>query len=192
MARPAGRSFEWNNIVKPRLGQIESWIRCGMTQAQCAAALGIAEATWHRFKKRHEELAEVVERARIPVIAELRSTLLDLALGRCTKEVTKTSVRKDEAGHDIKVVEKTQTREPPNVAAIHLLLKNMDRGNWSNDPVREQIARHAAGMETAEGEQARRAAAMPEVQEEKLAAFIEASTRAEQLLAEQEGGPAHD
>ncbi len=162
MARPAGRSFEWNNIVKPRLGQIESWIRCGMTQAQCAAALGIAEATWHRFKKRHEELAEVVERARIPVIAELRSTLLDLALGRCTKEVTKTSVRKDEAGHDIKVVEKTQTRE------------------------------HAAGMETAEGEQARRAAAMPEVQEEKLAAFIEASARAEQLLEEQEGGPAHD
>lgn len=135
----------WPKIRK-RFSEIEAWAKKGLSEKQIFLNLGISKETWYKLKRQHAELVELIDRARIPVILELTNKLYERACG--TKRVVKkTYARTDPDGNTTTYLEKVETDEPPNVAAIHLLLKNWNKENWSNDPVHTEIARRNAGIE---------------------------------------------
>lgn len=149
MAR--GRKSRYETCVKPRLREIEQWIGNGVTQQQVSKNLGIAYSTFNDYKLKYQELSEIIKKARINTVIELRGALVKKACGYEYEEkkvVTTTinfpgKIKKvlEEAGLDVEKLEKpklvrteaTTKRIPEDVAAINLALKNFDRENWSND-----------------------------------------------------------
>lgn len=128
-----GRKGKYETYVKPRLEEIEKWLNDGASEAQVAEALGVSYAAFNNYKRDYAELREICEKPRVGVILKLRSALIDRALGTKVKKV-KTYSKKDEDGKEIKYTEMTVDELPPDVAAINLALKNLDRQNWANDP----------------------------------------------------------
>lgn len=53
---------KYDTHVKPRFSEIYKWVRQGLTDVQMAEKLGIHEWTLRDYKKKHEELAKVLER----------------------------------------------------------------------------------------------------------------------------------
>lgn len=53
---------KYDTHVKPRFSEIYKWVREGLTDIQMAEKLGIHEWTLRDYKKKHEELAKVLER----------------------------------------------------------------------------------------------------------------------------------
>ena len=94
---------------------------------QIAKALGVGASTWARYKNEHQELREVLKKGRLDLCLELKSVLIQKAKGMQYME------RKQVIKDGIVVAEEVYTRScPPDVAALHLLLKNYDP-EWRND-----------------------------------------------------------
>ena len=169
----------WPKIRK-RFSEIEAWAKKGLSEKQIFLNLGISKETWYKLKRQHAELVELIDRARIPVILELTNKLYERACG--TKQVVKkTYARTDPDGNTTTYLEKVETDEPPNVAAIHLLLKNWNKNNWSNDPVHTEIARHNAGMDVEADQQEQE-----RITEQELAEFMEMQKQAMRELMEEQ------
>jgi len=91
------------------------------------------------LKNKHPELAEAIRKGREVAVAQLENVLFKRALGY-DYEITKVSVRMIN-GVEVRYTEKTRKYLPPDVGAIIFLLKNKDRANWSNDPVKRDLER---------------------------------------------------
>lgn len=130
-----GRKSAYEEKIKSRFKDIEKWLKGGASEKQIAAALGIAESTWFKYKNEKSEFAEFIKTIdRSEIILDLRSALLKKALGY-TYEEKKQYIKKDLiTGHDIQYTEIITKPAHPDVAAINLALKNYDKENWSNDP----------------------------------------------------------
>ena len=125
--------------IKEKLHFIEKWMRDGLTEEQIAKNLGIAHSTLSKYKIEYAELAESIKRGRASIVTEIENALVKRALGFEYEEV-KTYI-KDEDGRLIKYTEKTKKYLPPDVGACAILLKNKDRGNWSDNPAKLEIER---------------------------------------------------
>ena len=123
--------------VKNKLPLIEKWARDGLTEAQICKNLGISRQTLNEYKKAHSDLADALKRGKEVCITEVENALFKRALGYEYEEV-KTYI-KDEGGKVVKYTEKTKKHMAPDVGACAILLKNKDRGNWSNDPAKLEI-----------------------------------------------------
>lgn len=148
----AGRSNLYESLVKPRFDEIVKWGKNGATERQIAKNLGIAYSTFNDYKSKHPELTELIKNARPEIVEELRSALIRKAMGYEYEEKKVVTTRVElpdemraillDAGMDVKTLEEaklirteiTTKREPEDVAAINLALKNYDKQNWSNDP----------------------------------------------------------
>lgn len=123
------RKSKWEALILPRLEEIPE-MSTTMTQGQIADALGISRSMWDNYKVMHPELAEALKRGKEKLVQELKNTLKMKALGFHYDE-TKTTQRK--AGNQTQVtIEKYDRYSPPDIGAIHLLLKNNDP-DWRND-----------------------------------------------------------
>lgn len=129
----AGRYSKYDTHVKPHFDRIEKWLNNGASERQVAEALGISYATFNNYKRDYKELRELCEKPRVGVILDLRSALIQKALGMKV-ERKKIYSKKDEDGNEVKYTEVSIDELPPDVAAINLALKNYDRHNWANDP----------------------------------------------------------
>jgi len=78
---------------------------------------------------------------------EIENALYRRATGYEYEEV-KTYI-KLEGGREVKYTEKTKKHLPPDVAACFILLKNKDKGNWSDNPMRVDIDREMADFKKA-------------------------------------------
>lgn len=156
----------WTRIRR-RFAEIEEWARQGLSERQIILNLGISQATFYKYKRERQELAELIEKARVKPVQVLIGKLYQRACGM-TRTTTRTCTRTDSDGREFTISETTETQDLPNIAAIHLLLKNWNKDNWSNDPVSAEIARHAAGLDT-EGEQQEQ----ERITEQELAEFME-------------------
>lgn len=136
----------WSRIQEA-FPQIAEWLSRGLSEQQVHENIGIDGKTWRKYKKEKPELAELVKKSRIPAILTLRNALFDKATGQSKRVTKKTYRRTDASGNVVEFMEKTEVQDSPNVAAIHLLLKNLDKGNWSNDPVMQEIARAKSGID---------------------------------------------
>lgn len=120
---------KWKTNILPHLEEIPE-MAVTMTQGQIADALGVSRSSWENYKAAHPELAAALDKGKERLVQELKDALRQKALGFHYDE-TKTTQRK--AGSKTQVtVEKFNRYSPPDIGAIHLLLKNNDP-EWRND-----------------------------------------------------------
>lgn len=118
---------------------IEKWARDGLTEEQICKNIGVGVNAFNVYKKQHEELKESLKKGREIIITEIENALIKRALGYEVEEI-KTSIRMID-GKENKYTEKSRKHIPPDVGACAILLKNKDRGNWSDNPMKLEIER---------------------------------------------------
>ena len=124
----AARS-KYPEYIQPNLAKVEEWASVGVPEATIARRLGVHHDTFIKYKARYPELFEALKKGRQDIVDAAYSALAKRALGYDYEE-TETHIRKDGKSY----VVKRAKHQPPDVAAINLLLKNWARGEWANDP----------------------------------------------------------
>lgn len=123
------RKDKWTANILPNLEKIPE-MAVTMTQGQIADALGVSRSSWDNYKAAHPELAAALDKGREKLVQSLKDALREKALGFHYDE-TKTTQKK--VGSNTQVtIEKYNRYSPPDIGAIHLLLKNNDP-EWRND-----------------------------------------------------------
>lgn len=75
----------------------------------------------------------------------MENALVKRALGFTYEESRK--YIKETEDKEICYIEKTEKYQPPSVGACMILLKNKDHGNWSNNPVKDDLDRERMELE---------------------------------------------
>lgn len=76
MSRPS----KYETHVKPRLSEVEDWVRNGASDKQVAERLGISADTLIEYKKQFSEFSECLKNTRAYVDGRVENALLDRAL----------------------------------------------------------------------------------------------------------------
>lgn len=130
MARPSN----YERLVEPHLNDIIEWRKKGATDEIIAKKLGVGLSTLYAYKTKYSELKEAFNVGTQDLVLELRGELIKLAFPHYLK-TEKTYIRKDEeTGNTTKYTEITKKEVDGNINAIHLLLKNYDKENWTSNP----------------------------------------------------------
>lgn len=132
-AKKMGRPSVYDARIKPYLPQIHEWIQ-EKSENQIAKILGVSISAWRKYREAHPEFKEALKRGRDDLVKTLYNTLIKKAQGFQYTEA-KTVEERDENGNLIITRKETYTRTAlPDVAALHLLLKNYDKENWADNP----------------------------------------------------------
>lgn len=133
-----GRPNKYESHIKPHLQQIAQWKKNGATDEQICEQLGVSKSVFYDAKVKYSEFSEILKNSRENFITDLRGELARLAF-KHTLATVKVYTKTDDEGHPVTYREKTEKEVDGDIAAIHLLLKNLDRENWSDDPQRIEI-----------------------------------------------------
>lgn len=128
-AEAARREDKWTARILPNLHKIPE-MALTMTQGQIADELGVSRSSWDNYKAQHPELLAAIDKGRERLVQSLKDALREKALGFHYDE-TKTTQKKVGSNTQV-VVERYSRYSPPDIGAIHLLLKNNDP-EWRND-----------------------------------------------------------
>lgn len=129
-----GRPSKYETHIKPHLEQIREWRKVGATVENICDALNIGKSSWHEYEKKYPEFSDAVKKGTNLFCLDLRGELAKLAK-RHTLEIKKQYIKQDvETGAKVQYTEITTKEVDADIAAINLLLKNLDKHNWSNDP----------------------------------------------------------
>ena len=129
-----GRKSKYETNVLPNLEQIKEWRKVGGTIDHICDVLDISKSTWHEYEKQHKEFSDAIKKGTTEFCLDLRGELAKLSK-KHTLETKKQYIKQDmETGHKTQYTEITTKEVDADIAAINLLLKNLDRDNWSNDP----------------------------------------------------------
>ena len=126
----AGRKSKLD-VIKDNMEQIEKWARAGLREDQIAECLGISSSTFSKYKNEYPELKDVISKARVFLVADLKNVLVERAKG-FTYEEKKSYTKRDESGRETTYIEITEKYALPDVAALNSLLQNFD-GDWYRD-----------------------------------------------------------
>lgn len=131
-----GRRDKYETHIKPNLETIcdllggDEWV----TEEAVADKIGVGVTSWNKYKTDHPEFAELIKTARAKrktaKIDKYKSLLEKLAEGFTYTETKK--VIRNVDGVRTQVIEEYEKYSPPNLGALHLLLKNLD-DSWRND-----------------------------------------------------------
>lgn len=100
----------------------------GLTDAEMAAVLDIAQSTFHKWKKDFPKFSESLNAGKAPADAEVAASLFERATGYSHPdthissyegEITRTRITK---------------HYPPDTAAAFIWLKNRQPDRWRNEP----------------------------------------------------------
>lgn len=126
---PRGRKSNIN-VVLENLEQIKEWKKIGATDEQIYNQLGISKTSWYKYVSENSEIANALKLSVQILAMNLRGELARQAF-KHTLETKKQYVKVDqETGHKTQYTEITSKEVDGNVAAAHLLLKNIDKDNW--------------------------------------------------------------
>ena len=128
-----GRTSKYDTNVKPYLDKIAEWKRNGATNAQIAERLDISIDTFCEYLKAHSEFSEIIKKSKINLIDDLKGELARIAFKHELK-TTKIYTTVDSEGKEKKHTEVTSKEVDGDIAAIQILLKNLDRDNWADNP----------------------------------------------------------
>ncbi|MBO4520745.1 MAG: hypothetical protein J5787_06015 [Alphaproteobacteria bacterium] len=135
-----GRKSAYEQKIRPNLAQIAEWAK-ERTDEQIARLLDVTPQTFCKYKQEKTELFEALKHGRTALVENLYNTLIKKAQGFQYTE-SKTIEEADQNGNLTITRKETYTRTAlPDVAAIHLLLKNYDRENWSENPQMLELKR---------------------------------------------------
>lgn len=133
MAEKRGRKTVYETHIAPRLRDIQKWRKVGATVENMCAALGVSKTTFHKYLNEQPEFADVYKKGTVELVMDLRGELARIAF-KHTLETKKQYIKRDEeTGNSTQYTEITTKEVDGDIAAINLLLKNLDE-NWSNDP----------------------------------------------------------
>jgi ACT domain-containing protein len=133
MAEKRGRKSVYETHIEPRLKEIERWRKVGATVENICDALGVSKSTFCKYKNEKPEFADAYKKGTVELVMDLRGELARISF-KHTLETKKQYIRQDmETGHKTQYTEITTKEVDGDIAAINLLLKNLDE-NWSNDP----------------------------------------------------------
>lgn len=123
-----GTPDKYFSHVEPYLEEI-SRMALNMTEAQIAKELGVAPSSFRTYKHKYPALVDALKKGRRQLVMELKSTLIQKAKGYNYEE------RKKVYENGELVREEVYTKAAlPDTGSIHLLLKNLDPENWSENP----------------------------------------------------------
>lgn len=123
-----GTPNKYHSHVEPYLEEI-SRMALNMTEAQIAKELGVAPSSFRTYKHKYPALVDALKKGRRQLVMELKSTLIQKAKGYNYEE------RKKVYENGELVREEVYTKAAlPDTGSIHLLLKNLDPENWSENP----------------------------------------------------------
>lgn len=128
-----GRPNKYDSHIKPHLQQIAEWKKNGATDQQVCEQLGVSMSVFYAAKAKYSEFSEILKNSRENFIADLRGELARLAF-KHKLETVKVYSKTDESGQTVTYKEKTSKEVDGDIAAIHLLLKNLDKDNWADNP----------------------------------------------------------
>lgn len=121
------------NVILENLEQIKEWKKLGATDNQICEQLKISKSSWYKHLSENREFSETLKSGVKAFVMDLRGELARQAM-KHTLETKKSYIKKDQVtGHETKYTEITSKEIDGNVAAAHLLLKNLDRENWKDD-----------------------------------------------------------
>ena len=133
MAR-AGRKSKYESHVKPHLEKIKNYKKMGATDEQICNALDISKTSFYEYINKYPEFSETLKKGKDDFVLTLKGRLALLTEPH-KLETKKQYIKVDEVtGNKTQYTEITTRDVDPDVAAINLLLKNLDRDNWANDP----------------------------------------------------------
>ena len=128
-----GRKGKYETNVEPHLDKIREWRKVGGTVEKICDTLDISETSWHEYVKKYPAFAEAIKKGVAEFTLDLRGELAKLA-HKHTLETKKQYIKQDmETGHKTQYTEITTKEVDADIAAINLLLKNLDK-EWANDP----------------------------------------------------------
>lgn len=129
----AGRKSKYETNVKPYINKIAEWKKVGATDEQICTQLGISKSSFYEYQKKHSELSDAIKKGKTELVMDLRGELARIAF-RHSLETKKQYIKQDmETGNKTQYTEITTKEVDGDIAAINLLLKNLD-SEWSNDP----------------------------------------------------------
>ena len=133
MADKRGRKTVYETHIAPRLKDIAKWREVGATVENICAVLGVSKTTFHKYLNEQTEFMNAYKKGTAELVMDLRGELVRIAK-KHTLETKKQYIKQDmETGHKTQYTEITTKEVDGDIAAINLLLKNLDE-NWSNDP----------------------------------------------------------
>lgn len=140
MAEKRGRKTVYDTHIAPRLDDVKKWRKVGATVENMCDMLGVSKTTFHKYLKEKPKFADAYKNGTVELVMDLRGELARIAF-KHTLETKKVYTKKDkETGHSTRYVEITTKEVDGDIAAINLLLKNLDE-NWSNDPKHLELRR---------------------------------------------------
>ena len=121
-----GRPNKYFTHVEPNLDKIEQ-MALTMSEKQIAQSLGVGYTAWKEYKKTYPAINDHLKKGRQKLVFDLQSSLIKRAKGFNYEE--RKTIKED--GKTVR--EEIYTKASlPDVAAIHLLLKNLSE-NWRQD-----------------------------------------------------------
>ena len=128
---------EW--LTTDGLLRIEGWARDGLSLAQIAHNVGVADSTFRRWKEENEALSAAIKRGNAPVDLEVENAMLKSALGHkeTVRKAIKVKTEKQKVGEG-KIVEEhieyvdEEVYIPPQVVAQIFWLKNRRPDKWKD------------------------------------------------------------
>lgn len=128
-----GRKTVYDTHIAPRLQDIRRWRKVGATVENMCDALDVSKTTFHKYLNEKPEFADAYKKGTVELVMDLRGELARIAF-KHSLETKKQYIKQDEVtGHRTQYTEITSKEVDGDIAAINLLLKNLDE-NWSNDP----------------------------------------------------------
>lgn len=129
----AGRKSVYDTNIKPNLDKIKEWRKVGATVENMCDCLDVSKATFFKYLKEKKEFADAYKKGTFEFCMDLRGELARIAF-KHTLETKKVYKKKDEETGNNTTYQEIITKEVDgDIAAINLLLKNLDK-DWANDP----------------------------------------------------------
>ena len=127
------RKSKYETHIQPNLEVITELIK-EFPERAVAERFGVSERSWLTYKEQHAELKEAIlkgqQDGKEAKIKKYKSLLEKRAEGFHYTETKK--VIRNVDGVKTQIIEEYEKYSPPDVGAIHLLLKNLD-DDWRND-----------------------------------------------------------
>ena len=128
-----GRTSKYDTNVKPYLDKVREWKRNGATDAQVAEQLDISIESFYTYRDKYVEFFDALKKAKADFVNDLKGELARIAFKHELK-TTKCYTTTDSDGNEKTHTEVTSKEVDGDIAAIQILLKNLDRDNWADNP----------------------------------------------------------
>lgn len=137
------RRSKWDTNVKPRLDEVEAWLRDGMTNKEIAKKLRVSEDSLYEYQKQHPEFRELLRKTKEYVDqVEMMGAYKRRAIGYTVQTtVRKYRYRRRFDGKTEKILENEEVKEvhvPGDARAMENWLRHRMTDTWGDVRAEEE------------------------------------------------------